>query len=375
MKKIFVNTPYSSDANSFWRCMGPLSYMAKQSEGEIQVDLPIDGTKIYWDRLDKYDLIFMHRPCSDQDLLLLQMARLQNIPVWSDYDDWLFHLPPWNPHRGSYHDPNRQQIIAACIACSDIVTVTTGALVESLSRLNPRVLIVPNAYRSDLFPYSKILPERKSIYVWRGTNTHEGDVLPLSFAFKSLSRPVHFLGGPPYSLTSQMKEGQYQIVPPVNPILYWKNIHEMAPKVWLCPLNDHYFNHCKSNISWIEAMHAGAVCVAPDLPEWKHSGIATYEVDNAKSFFDTCEQVMAMPENQIKKYVEDGREEIQAKYDIKVVNQIRTTIFESIFHPSFERNKKDPFNQLTGMWHLSQLKKGLEDDHKRMETQEPGQSA
>ena len=37
MKKILVITPYERDANSFWRCMGPLTYLAKKSNNYISI--------------------------------------------------------------------------------------------------------------------------------------------------------------------------------------------------------------------------------------------------------------------------------------------------------------------------------------------------
>lgn len=362
MKKIFVNTSYGSDANSFWRCMGPLSYLEKESSGEIEIHQPVDGTQINWDRLAKFDMIFMHRPCRQQDLTLLQMARMLNIPVWSDYDDWLFKLPEWNPHTKIYHQQGLQKIMATLIACSDVVTVSTTALMNQFEKINPRTIIIPNSYRSDLFNYrDKELKNRNEIFVWRGTNTHDGDVLPMASAFKRLSKKVHFLGGAPYSLTSQMDPNSYQKHDFVDPIIYWKTIHQLAPKVWLFPLKSDFFNECKSNISWIEAIHAGAICVAPDMPEWKHAGVITYKTDDANSFYDAAEQAMSMSEEEIRKNVASGYEEIKLKYDIKVINEYRSSVFKAIFHPSFEKNMKDPFNHLTGVWALG-LMQGRSDN-------------
>ena len=48
------------------------------------------------------------------------------------------------------------------------------------------------------------------------------------------------------------------------------------PKRAITPLCDTPFNRAKSNISWIESTVAGAVCVAPDFPEWNRPGIINY---------------------------------------------------------------------------------------------------
>ncbi len=361
MKKIFVNTPFSADGNSFWRCMGPLNYLAKHSEGDVQVYLPPDGTQIKWDRLSEFDIIFMHRPCRPQDLLLLQMARLLNIPVWTDYDDWLFQLPNWNPHKDSYHRADVQNVIATMLACSDIVSVSSSALLNAFKVINDNVFILPNAYRSDLFPFRTVnaahMPARKEIFTWRGTNTHEGDLLSVESAFPKLSKPVHFMGSPPFSVVSQMPLDKVVGINAVDPLLYWRNIYQLAPKVWLFPLKNDFFNDCKSNISWIESIHAGAICVAPDMAEWRHPGVVTYKVDDADSFLEAAESAMAMNESQIQEHVQAGFKEIQSLYDIKVVNAAREAVLNSVFQPSFEANRRDPFNQITGIWALGVLKK------------------
>lgn len=357
MKKIFINTPYSRDANSFWRCMGPMSYLAKNSGGDIQIHLPQDGSSIAWDRISEFDCIFMHRPCRPDDMKLLQLAKLLNIPVWSDYDDWLFHLPDWNSAAKTYHHPEIQNIMASVIACSDVVTVSTTALYTQFKKITEQVILLPNAYRSDLFPFrTPEMPDRKEEFVWRGTNTHDGDLLGVQYAFHDLPKKVNFLGSAPYALTSQMDQEQYETHEMVDPFLYWRKIHGMAPKAWLFPLQNCFFNECKSNISWIEAVHAGALCIAPDMPEWRHPGVVTYTPNDSDSFLNAAKTVMKMDTSDFNTHVSAAFTYMKNKFDISLVNELRSSILHSLFHPSFQRNRRDAFNNLTGMWALGVLK-------------------
>lgn len=360
MKKIFINTPYSSDANSFWRCMGPMSYLAKHSEGEIQIDCPpANGPNYQWDRIADADLIFMHRPCRTQDMQLIKMARTLNIPVWSDYDDWLFHLPEWNPHADSYHANQTQTIMAAAIACSDIVSVSTGELQTQFSKVNQNVVILPNAYRTDLMPFRQPrAPARNDNYYWRGTNTHDGDLLSVADGFHSLSHPTRFMGSPSYQVLSQMNPKLVQKQPHVDPILYWKMLYETASKVMLFPLVDCFFNLCKSNIAWIEAIHAGSVIVAPDLPEWRHPGVISYTPHDSQSFLTAADQAMALTSDQVLDINTEAYEYMKKLYGIQHVNSIREALVGSILSPTFVRNKRDPLFQadITGLWALSVLK-------------------
>lgn len=358
MTKIFINTPYGSDANSFWRCMGPMGYLAKHSEGNIQIYCPPPSTSFQWDMLVDFDLIFMHRPCRPADLQLIKMARLMNIPVWSDYDDWLFYLPDWNPHAEAYNATQTQTIMASAIACSDVVSVSTQALQTQFSKVNKNVVLVPNAYRTDLFPFRQAkVPDRKDLYYWRGTNTHDGDLLSVLDGFASLTKPTRFMGSPCYQLTSRMEPKLIQKQKHVDVLLYWRMLYESAFKVLLFPLVDCFFNVCKSNIAWIEAMHAGSVIVAPDLPEWKHPGVVSYTPHDSNSFLDAAEQAMSLSSEEIRNINSEAYDYMKKKFGIQTVNQIRMQIVQSVLSPLFERNQRDPFqSDLLGLWALSILK-------------------
>lgn len=359
MKKIYVQTPFGKDANSFWRCMGPLGYLAKQSQGEIQLHVPQDGAQYNWSAMTDIDLLFLHRPCRPDDLIMMQIARNMGVPVWIDYDDWLFHLPDWNPNKAEYHRDEVQRIMATCIACADIVTTSTKALAAAFLELNPHTVLLPNAYRSDLFPFrSKVVPDRKPIYVWRGTSTHEGDLLSVKSAITLLKEKIHFLGFPPYSLLHDLNPSQYVHTQSTDAILYWRNFYNLCAKVMLFPLYDTFFNRCKSNIAWMESIHAGALCVAPNgMDEWRHPGVVGYDAHDPVSFLDAAESTMAMDDGHSKVMVADAYDYIRFKYDISVINNIRLEILNSMFSPGFARNAKDPYNQLTGIWALSVLKK------------------
>jgi hypothetical protein len=358
MKKIFINTPYASDANSFWRCIGPMSYLAKASEGEIQIHCPLPGTSFQWDAIAQYDLIFMHRPCRQQDIQLIKMARTLNIPVWSDYDDWLFYLPDWNPHAEAYHQTQVQTVMAAAIACSDVVSVSTAELQKQFLKVNKNVVIIPNAYRTDIVPFRQPkAPARKDFYYWRGTNTHDGDLLSVLDGFRSLSKPTRFMGSPCYQVLSQMQPSLVQRQKHVDTILYWKMLYESAFKVMLFPLVDCHFNLCKSNIAWIEAIHAGSVIVAPNLPEWQHPGVITYTPHDSGSFLEAAEQAMSLPSDKVLEINTEAYNYMKQLYGIQNVNLIRRQLVDSILSPTFQRNKKDPFQaDLTGLWALSVLK-------------------
>lgn len=355
--KILVITPFGRDANSFWRCVGPMTYLSKHSGGKIQVEFPIPNLAMGWEKIVEYDLIFLHRPCRKDDLTIMQLAHAANIPVWVDYDDWLFDLPDWNPHQAAYHNKNLQLTVAHILAAADVVTTTTDCLMKGLAQVNDNVIICPNSYRSDLFPFRGPTPmDRKIQFVWRGTNTHDGDLDSVKAGFGDLPDKLYVMGDLPYSMKSMLHPSQYETIAHQNVLSYWRLIYDIAPKFMLYPLKDCYFNRCKSNIAWMESIHAGAMTIAPDLPEWRQPGVLNYKPDDPESFKQTIHEATQLTPEQFQSQVSMGFEHMKRKYDISLTNEIRVKICEALTSPLFKKNAKSPFDQGMALWSLSRLK-------------------
>lgn len=359
-KKVLLVTPYAKDANSFWRCVGPWSYLRKMMEGELEIEVAQDSiglTGVAWDVISQFDLVFFHRPCRPDDLTMLQIAKNLQVPTWIDYDDWLFDVPNWNPNGATYHNAGLQNIMANMIACADVISVSTSALYNKFFPLNKNTVIIPNGYRSDLFPYrGEVQAERNKIFFWRGTNTHDADLLSVADGFKSLHAKTHFLGGPYWGVLNQMPKDSFQVLGSQDNFIYMKYLWDLRPKVLLFPLVDCFFNQCKSNIAYMEALHAGAVCVAPDMPEWHRPGVITYKPGDAQSFEEAANQAIEVSDKEHSQIVSQSYNHMKELYDISVVSHIRVKLLEALFSKSFEKNQRDPYDQLTAMWALSKLK-------------------
>ncbi|MDD2769340.1 MAG: hypothetical protein PHT19_11440 [Methylococcus sp.] len=357
MKKILVQTGGRRDSTSLYRCMGPLSHLAKTYREKIQIDLPAENEAIAWERLADVDMIYLHRPTQPSGLMCMKMARLLNIPVWADYDDWLFDVPEWNPAASRFKDQALRHVIATVLAGADLVTVSTEALRERILPVNSNTHCVPNAYRSDIFQYreekSKI--SRKDIYFWRGSQCHDGDLLSVAPAFRSLSRPVHFWGAPSQELLKQMQPQAFVLMPGMDPLRYFMEIYRVAPKVFLVPLEGCFFNRCKSNIAWQEAIHAGALCVAPDMPEWHHPGIVNYDPNNSESFLEAAERAMALSHAEHSDLVSEAYEYMLSRFDIAGASSQRLALVNDVLGSSEKRNRVDMFDDAIGEKALERL--------------------
>lgn len=360
MIKVLIVSPFSHDANSYHRCMGPWTYLAKHNRDKVQIALAQDDlgmAGVAWDQIAQFDAVFFHRPCRDDDMTMLKIAKNLGIPVWADFDDWLFDVPYWNQTKHQYDQPGIQNVIATFVATADVVTVSTSALYDRFRLVNSNVVIIPNMYRSDIYRYRESDPgPRLNDFVWRGTNTHDADLLSVCDGFKRLPGKTLFFGGPTWVLLSQMRPGSFLEVGTQDNLNYMKQILFAAPKVLLFPLVDCFFNRCKSNIAYQEALHAGALCVAPDLPEWNRAGVVTYAPGNAADFERAATQAIEMDSAERASVVEDAFDHMRVLYDAPNVNPIREQVLYAILAPDFKTNPRDPFDPLCGIWALGKLK-------------------
>lgn len=70
---------------------------------------------------------------------------------------------------------------------------------------------------------------------------------------------------------------------------YFRNIKTLRPSIQIVPLENIMFNYNKSNIAWIEGTYAGAVTIAPNLPEFNKPGVLTYNSPKEfKSILEGC---------------------------------------------------------------------------------------
>lgn len=347
MIKILAVTPSDKEINNFWRCSGPLGYLAKHSQGEIDAHIysyDRHTSGIFWCDLNQVDVLFLHRPSTENDLKAFQIAYLMNVPVWVDWDDWIYDIPANNPSAKYYRDPETRARITHMIQCADVVSVSTADLNGKIAQLNPRTVTLPNAYRSDLF--SKFLPEsypeREPTIVWRGTNTHTDDLLTVADYLSDLPQKVTFLGNVAWEIFSKMTPGSYELKGQFDPLLYWHVIYQMKPKVWIVPLADNSFNRAKSNIAWMEALHAGALCVAPDWDEWKKPGCISYTPGAPQSFVEAVQVAHRRPHGVFTDLVKSARDEMLAEYGIKKVNERRSEVVRELVAGTY-RSNLDPF--------------------------------
>lgn len=269
--------PGPHDGTSFYRAVGPFAYLSR----EYGVRL-ITAERWDWTNLTQCDAVFLQRPFDNEHGMIAKWCRALNVPLWVDYDDLYSAFPDWTPiQQETYGNPQAAEVMRFCLDVANVITVSTPALADALRRESGTdPVVLPNALNTYLWPMSSLA--RQPVITWRGSGGHGGDLDPMIGTLRLLAKvhgdwQFHWLGRPHYKCAAIGTVHPYQDL-----FSYMELFQELAPAIHIVPLADCEFNRCKSNIAWLEASAAGAVTVAPDLPEWRRPGIVRYATQDTK---------------------------------------------------------------------------------------------
>lgn len=216
------------------------------------------------------DILFTHRPLSTDEIRAVFVAREYGCAVWVDIDDLLWQMPPSNPSAMQFTNEHLQ-VLTECMKAASLVTCSTNYLAErAKSDLGVDALVMRNAWNDRVHHIPEARNKAKSEplrVLWRGSNTHDGDLYAHRSAFKP--RPAvefQFMGTAPWYFL-ETYGGSFtslNVMPWTGNILnYFQELRHYRPHFMVVPLEDNPFNKAKSNIAEIEATVAGAVCISP----------------------------------------------------------------------------------------------------------------
>lgn len=337
--KILLHCPIASDATSFYRGFGPFNELAKKADVEI-----INGSnsfEVNWHTLQNIDLVFLQRPSSPICVQIMKLCKQYKKPTWIDYDDDYIRIPETNPRHDMYTNTTRQVHIRECVAMADLITVSTEAIKNSLTKeLNPEaeIHVIPNACDYNLF-HPAAAPNNTKTVLWRGGDTHASDVefykdaiLKCFDAFPDYKWVFYghkFKWLIEHALAkgdgSHKRISTYDFL---GVLEYFTNLMQTRPEIMIVPLESNDFNRAKSNISWIEGTMAGATIMAKALPEFVNShGCAVF--DTHEEFIETFSTLVKSRKIREELY----QESIANIPDLKDANKKRLELASSlVFH-------------------------------------------
>lgn len=270
MKLCILKKPVES-AVTYYRAagvFGPLSRCHKD------VDVNIIATKDFTaDVASGFDVVFSHRPVSSEEIRALWVASRSGCKIWVDIDDLLWAIPPSNPAALHFsHDHLR--VLSDCVENAHIVSCSTQYLAGYIEKdFRRKPIVIPNAWND----YAQKIaepntPKDSNKILWRGSNTHDGDLFSYRDAFKHIEGvEYHFMGSQPWHLLESYGGHLNTIFVDswtTNVLEYFDRIAQNKPNFVVVPLEDSSFNRAKSNIAQMEAIVAGALPITPDFPEF-----------------------------------------------------------------------------------------------------------
>lgn len=332
--------PDPTDGTSWYRAANPLGHIKTNAHKYKSIENLIVDFSVYseisWATLSQFDILFLQRPMSDAHIKIMTKAKQMNIPVWVDYDDDLFSVPKDSSAHEYYSTAEVHERIKWLIKNADVLSVTTPHLKEKLSTLNKNIFVVPNAINvSGLIKRrpNKDNLDKNNLIIWRGSRTHTVDVLSVAnqiieFHDENKDTIFEFIGDRLALVTAHMKDDQFIHTKWMDILDYHQHILSRTPKAVIVPLMMNEFNKSKSNIAWLEASYAGALTIAPDLPEWRKPGVFTYSTQ--EQFKHALDQVMSLDEVSYLNFIDQAWNYIEKNLTLDIVNQTRADIIASL---------------------------------------------
>lgn len=302
--------------------MGPLQNLARERD-DFSCVAP---SELNWVSFSGCSLLFLQRPFDAKHFGILKASQKKRIPVVVDFDDDLWDIPKGNPAFVQY-TPEWKETARLCAVNADAIIVSTESLAERVESFCPKgkVHVIKNSI-PDYYQWRNG-PQSKTVW-WRGGDFHRHD---LRRVFEELIAVINknpdwhwrFGGSNPFEVTEEIKHDNWSANPTIPLEEYHDLLQEVAPAIVINPLQDHTFNHCKSNIAWIEAALAGASLLAPDFAQFREPGVVNYKDGGFGS------ALQAMLDGQ-RPDVGAARAKIDAEYRLGKANKARWKLFKEL---------------------------------------------
>ena len=212
------------------------------------------------------------------DIIVAQRTdKYDALPVWRRFksharlvyeiDDDVFSTTPvnWMAHR-VYSKLEVQDAVAHAAEVADLVTVTTPALAQVMSRYNANVAVLPNHVPAEILDIDR--PRRdKTVVGWAGGASHAADIAMVAPVLRRLTDrhgvDVHLIGT---DYTETIRRPCRFSAWQKNLIDYYRNIDF---DIGIAPLTGTTFDRSKSAIKALEYAALGIPVVASDCEPYR----------------------------------------------------------------------------------------------------------
>lgn len=321
MIRLLECSPNSSDATSFYRARGPITYLCRQHD-DIQHTYLQNYIHAKWDDVLPYDVIFVQRPSTEREFNFLLICKRLGKKVWLDYDDLLTDIPPSNP---VFHvNPDCAKWVYECCSIADLITVTTQPIKDKLLFSGCKnIHVVKNAHNDFVLPMAHAQKDgqiKQPKIIWRGGITHEMDLFDYRVDMREIIDTfpaVRMFGNVSTYIKRDLGILDKMNIPGLPLEEYLNYLCQYNPTFLVFPIEDSEFNRAKSNIAAIEALYSGAICIVPE----GFREFAGTSVSAKKGEF--VETINAILDSDMKSIRRNQLEKIQKDQVLSVTNEIR----------------------------------------------------
>jgi hypothetical protein len=216
----------------------------------------------------KYDVIITDRATSSQSLGPLAGLRHYSpgARMVVDFDDDFTDVPPWNSAYTQFQ-PGQEARESGLyhLRLAEMTSVSTAQLAEKFAPLSHNIAVTENAIEPEDWAGLPVNPDRVKDeplrILYGGASGHYGDMDEIKGGLQAVidSPPCDFrlvcFGALPAWIHEASRRHPQRVIS-----LPWVPFEDYPQAVaWggfdiaIAPLADHPFNHCKSNIKWLEA--------------------------------------------------------------------------------------------------------------------------
>jgi hypothetical protein len=264
IRVLSIDNP-NADGISWWRNIRPLTEL-QRAHGDI--DVKFMGENVPLADLLAADIVIFYRPVTPKSLGFIEQCKTLGKKVIIDIDDNLWRLPPGHPSEADYNE--HAQTLAKIYAHADGIWCSTDPIMDFADARDGRGVVVANAVLPEDLP-DKPSPYRGFV-CWRGSQSQHADIEnedSKALFEKNADRFQRwfFWGYHPASMRAANAKGLKR----VGLVEYIFGLSIQGINLMWKPLQENQFNDAKSNIAWIEATLAGAVCVTnyAHKPGWE----------------------------------------------------------------------------------------------------------
>jgi tetratricopeptide (TPR) repeat protein len=237
------------------------------------------------------DILVLHL-LGDPDLLPIITARRKaGRPTVFEISDNFLHFQPSNPAAAFYESPENRAIILQLISMCDAVQTTVPALKEIFSQYNGRIEVFENRMDSLGDPGR---PDAPVVVGWGGSFGHYEDMRAVAPAL------IDWLGSREDAALAIMGDSEIAALFSRAPrdrfshtsIGSLKDYYNFVQTlhIGIAPLKEDPFNHCRSDVKFMEYASRGAVPVCSNAPTYNRT------LRNGKTgfLFDTNDEMISI---------------------------------------------------------------------------------